>query len=131
MDLSASFPQIYFVIGKFEVGGTQFADLLYIGAELMCASSASPLEEIKESLRPMISDINDIATVCIHEIIHYQQHYQEAKNILEGALIEGGVILLQNKLPEKLPHNPALVTAMIMKKNYGRILGKKTQVKSF
>jgi len=97
----ASFPQIYFVIGKFEVGGTQFTNLLYIGAELMCASSTSPLQEIKEDLRPMISTINDLATVCIHETIHYQQKYQDAKNILDGALIEGGADFITKQITGK------------------------------
>ena len=95
---SASFPQIYFVIGKFEVGGTQFPDLLYIGAELMCASSTSPLQEIKKDLRPVISEINNIATVCIHEVIHYQQKYQDAKNILDGSLIEGGADFITKQI---------------------------------
>ena len=97
----ASFPQIYFVIGKFEVGGTQFTNLLYIGAELMCASSTSPLQEIKKELRPMISTVNDIATVCIHETIHYQQEYQDAKNILNGALIEGGADFITKQITGK------------------------------
>lgn len=98
MYLSATFPQIYFVIGKFEVGGTQFPNLLYIGAELMCASSNSPLQEIKKDLRPVISDITKIGTVCIHEIIHYQQKYQDAKNILDGALIEGGADFITKQI---------------------------------
>jgi hypothetical protein len=98
---SAFFPQIYFVMGKFEVGGTQFTNFLYIGAELMCASSTSPVQEIKKDLRPMISTINDIATVCIHEIIHYQQEYQDAKNILDGALIEGGADFITKQITGK------------------------------
>jgi len=99
---SASFPQIYFVIGKFEVGGTQFPNLLYIGAELMCASSASPLQEIREDLRPIVSNINNIATVSIHEVIHYQQKYQDAKNILDGALIEGGADFITKQITGKM-----------------------------
>lgn len=95
---SASFPQIYFVIGKFEVGGTQFPNFLYIGAELMCASPTSPLQEIKEDLRPIVSNVSNIATVCIHETIHYQQKYQDAKNILDGALIEGGADFITKQI---------------------------------
>jgi hypothetical protein len=97
----ATFPQIYFVIGKFEIGGTQFTNLLYIGAELMCASSNSPLQEIKEDLKPTISNISNIATVCIHEITHYQQKYQDAKNILDGALIEGGADFITKQITGK------------------------------
>lgn len=98
---SATFPQIYFVIGKFEVGGTQFTNLLYIGAELMCASSNSPIQEIKENVRPIISNISNIPTVCIHEIIHFQQKYQDAKNILDGALIEGGADFITKQITGK------------------------------
>jgi len=94
----ASFPQICFVMGKFEVGGTQFPDLLYIGAELICASPASSLQEIKEDLRPMISQVDNIATVCIHEVIHFQQKYQDAKNITDGALIEGGADFITKQI---------------------------------
>lgn len=95
---SASFPQINFVMGKFEVGGNQFPNFLYIGAELMCASANSPLEEINKDLRPSVSVVNNIATICIHETIHYQQKYQDAKNILEEALVEGGADFITKQI---------------------------------
>jgi hypothetical protein len=96
----ATFPQIYFVMGKFEVRGSEFTNFLYIGAELMCASANSPLE-INKDLKPQILPINDIATVCIHEIIHYQQKYQDPKNILEEALIEGGADFITKQITGK------------------------------
>ena len=40
------FPDLYLAIGKFEVGGTQFGNLLYVGAELKCTTPAPPLSEL-------------------------------------------------------------------------------------
>jgi uncharacterized protein YjaZ len=64
-------PSICFSIGKFEVGGTQFKNTLFIGSEKI-------FEE----------DV-DIAAQCIHEVIHFQQKSQDPTSNLEGAMVEG------------------------------------------
>lgn len=72
------FPDLYFAIGMFRVGGTQFGNLLYVGAELKCTTSAPPLSELHPDLRGSISPVEAISTVCIHEIVHAQQQLQNS-----------------------------------------------------
>ena len=86
---AVTFPNLYFAIGKFEVGGTQFANLLYVGAELKCTTPAPPLSELHPDLRGSISPVETISTVCIHEMVHAQQQLKDSRTNLEGALREG------------------------------------------
>ena len=99
---SATFPTIYFAIGKFEVGGTAFDQSLYIGAELKCANAHPPLEEIRPELRAAVSSVESSSTACIHEVIHTQQKLQTSQTNLEGALREGAAEYLAYRLTGRL-----------------------------
>jgi hypothetical protein len=65
-------PVICFTIGKFEVGGTQFDNTLYIGCE----------KDLELNI--------DIAAQTIHELAHFQQKDQNPSNNLGAAMVEGG-----------------------------------------
>ncbi len=65
-------PVICFTIGKFEVGGTQFDNTLYIGCEMDAEIGV------------------DILPQTIHELAHFQQKDQSPATNLELAMIEGG-----------------------------------------
>jgi len=65
-------PAICFTIGKFEVGGTQFGNTLYIGCEVDVLNHV------------------DIIPQSIHELAHFQQKDQNPLTNLELAMIEGG-----------------------------------------
>ena len=86
---AATFPDLYFAVGKFEVGGTQFNDALYLGAELKCASDHPPLAEVRPELRGGVSSVATVSTACIHEVILGQQQLRDCHTNLEGALKEG------------------------------------------
>jgi carboxyl-terminal processing protease len=96
----AVFPAYYFVIGKFESGGSQFENFLYIGAEIVCLADDAPLEEFGE-LKNNVGYLKDIENVAIHETIHYQQINQNPTTNLEGALIEGGAEFAATKITGK------------------------------
>lgn len=66
---AAVFPDVYFVVGRFNSGGTSTPHGLLIGSEKYRDAAALP---------PIVS----------HELIHYQQHC-EPKSLLEGAFMEG------------------------------------------
>lgn len=70
----AVFPDIYFVIGRFNSGGTASRHGLLIGAEMYRDPSALP-------------------AIVAHELIHYQQHY-ESPTLLEHAFMEGSADFL-------------------------------------
>jgi len=65
----AVYPDVYFVIGRFNSGGTSSDHGLLIGAE-------------------MYRDPARLPSIVSHELIHYQQHY-DARSLLEHAFMEG------------------------------------------
>jgi uncharacterized protein YjaZ len=65
----AVFPDVYFVIGRFNSGGTSSRHGLLIGAE-------------------MYRDPNRLPAIVSHELIHYQQRC-EAPTLLEHSFLEG------------------------------------------
>jgi hypothetical protein len=65
----AVFPDVYFVIGRFNSGGTSTKHGLLIGAEMYRDPAALP-------------------ALVSHELIHFQQHY-DTKKLLEQAFMEG------------------------------------------
>ena len=99
---ASMFPDLYFAIGKFEVGGTQFGNLLYVGAELKCTTPAPPLSELHPDLRGSISSVEAINTVCVHEMVHAQQQVQNSRTNLEGALREGAAEYVAFRLTGRL-----------------------------
>jgi len=69
---SLRLPVFCFTIGKFEVGGTQFENILYIGCE-----------------KDLLINV-DILAQTIHELAHFQQRDQNPVTTLDLAMIEGG-----------------------------------------
>lgn len=65
----AVFPDVYFVIGRFNTGGTASKHGLLIGAE-------------------MYRDASKLPAIVSHEIIHFQQHY-DSPTLLEHSFMEG------------------------------------------
>lgn len=68
------FPDVYFVIGRFNSGGTSTRHGLLIGAE-------------------MYRDPNRLPAIVSHELIHYQQHYPNSR-LLEHSFLEGSADFL-------------------------------------
>jgi hypothetical protein len=66
---AAQFPDVYFVIGRFNSGGTSSKHGLLIGAE-------------------MYRDPSSLPGIVSHELIHFQQHYENRK-LLEHSFLEG------------------------------------------
>jgi hypothetical protein len=65
----AVFPDVYFVVGRFNSGGTSTNHGLLIGAEMNRNSATLP-------------------AIVSHELIHFQQHY-ESPTLLEHSFMEG------------------------------------------
>ena len=65
----AVFPDVYFVIGRFNSGGTSTKHGLLIGAE-------------------MYRDPASLPGIVSHELIHFQQHY-DTRKLLEHSFLEG------------------------------------------
>ena len=84
---AAVFPDVYFVIGRFNSGGTASQRGLLIGAEMYRDPAALP-------------------GIVAHELIHFQQHYPAAK-LLEHAFMEGSADFVGNLIAGRQINNAA------------------------
>ncbi|WP_336518006.1 DUF2268 domain-containing putative Zn-dependent protease [Pollutibacter soli] len=82
---AAVFPDIYFVIGARNSGGTTFDGGLIIGAEMFG-------KEV-EGFKPRL-DINVVNQVVVHELIHFQQNYANDNSLLAQSIREGSADFL-------------------------------------
>lgn len=76
----AVFPDVYFVIGVRNSGGTTFSGGLIIGAEMFGKATATFNPEV---------DIDVVEFVVVHELIHYQQKYVASNTLLAQSIREG------------------------------------------
>ncbi len=100
----AVFPNVYFVIGSMNSGGTITDTGLLIGLDMYGMNKNAPVEELGPWHRAVLRPIKEIPYIVAHELIHYQQKYPKdnstllAKAICEGSadfvgeLISGGMI---------------------------------------
>jgi hypothetical protein len=77
---AAAFPDVYFVIGAKNTGGTTFRGGLIIGAEMFGQET--------ETFKPRM-DIKTLELVVVHELIHYQQKYAPNNTLLAQSIREG------------------------------------------
>ncbi|MGD8426946.1 MAG: DUF2268 domain-containing putative Zn-dependent protease [Balneolaceae bacterium] len=86
----AVYPNVYFVIGRMNSGGTTSAEGLLIGAEMFGRTPQMPVEELDNWHRAVLTPVENIPHIVAHELIHYQQHYtHKPKTLLERAIKEG------------------------------------------
>lgn len=77
---AAVFPDVYFVIGAKNSGGTVFKGGLIIGAEMF----GSPNNKIMPRV-----DIDLLDDVVVHELVHFQQNYAADNSLLAQSIREG------------------------------------------
>ncbi|NLR91419.1 gliding motility protein GldB-related protein [Flammeovirga agarivorans] len=86
----ATFPDIYFVVGRFSSNGTISKNGIIIGTEILCRTPTSNTENWnKDILRISMLREHIPVTVC-HELIHFNQKKMKKENtILASSLREG------------------------------------------
>jgi hypothetical protein len=77
---SAVFPDVYFVIGALNTGGTTFKGGLIIGAEMFGEETAT----FKPRLNIELANL-----IVVHELIHFQQNYVKDNSLLAQSIKEG------------------------------------------
>ncbi len=75
----AMFPDVYFVIGAKNSGGTVFANGIIIGAEMFGKSKGTT----------SAIDLDYLTKVVTHESVHFQQNYPLDKSLLAQSIKEG------------------------------------------
>ena len=84
----ATFPNVYFLIGRMNSAGTTGESGLLLGADMFGRQPGVSLDELSEWHRNVVASVDNIPPTVAHELIHYQQH-AEGKSLLAQALLEG------------------------------------------
>ena len=86
----AVFPNVYFVIGCLNSGGTVSDSGLLIGAEMYGRTSNTPEDELSDWLKQVVKPVDNVPYIVAHELIHYQQKYPAGeRTLLREAIKEG------------------------------------------
>jgi hypothetical protein len=89
---AAVFPDVYFLIGVTNSGGTTGPSGLLIGAEMYGKTAKTPMNELAAWLRVVLSNVENVPAIVAHESCHYNQRYntaQDQRHLLGKALQEG------------------------------------------
>jgi uncharacterized protein YjaZ len=88
------FPDVYFVIGRMNSGGTTSSDKILIGAEMYSRTAASPDAELGSWHRAVLKGPEGIAAIVAHEMIHCNQAGESGSTLLDAAIREGSADFL-------------------------------------
>jgi hypothetical protein len=91
---AATFPDIYFLIGRLNTAGTTAPSGLLIGADMFGRGPNVPMNELTDWHRMAIKSSDAIPYVVAHELIHYQQHTPSTDTLLSAAIQEGSADFL-------------------------------------
>lgn len=85
----ADLPDVFFVIGRRNSGGTTSPGRILIGTEMYGRTPDTPDEELSDWLRDVLAPIDRIPAIVAHELIHTQQRTARARTLLGRAIREG------------------------------------------
>lgn len=104
----ATVPDVTFVIGRVNSGGTAGASGMLIGLDVWSWIEGVPLDGIEPGFQKAIKSLNldALPFIVVHEHIHALQQYGGEENLLRGAIQEGSADFLAGlALPEQeKPH---------------------------
>jgi hypothetical protein len=124
----AAFPDVYFVIGVGNTGGTASSNGLLIGAELYGLTPRTPREEFPAWFKTFLPEVQDekellrlvakaldtalkpvekLPPIVAHESCHFNQNYPKQTTLLEKSIQEGACDLIA-ELTAGAVINPAL-----------------------
>ena len=88
----AVFPKVFVVPGILNSGGTATEMGMYVGGDMYGRSDDMPTEGLSDWQKGAIMRFSDLPGIIIHELMHFQQSYQDNKNgetVLMGVVNEG------------------------------------------
>lgn len=86
----AIFPDVYFIIGRMNSGGTLNDKGLFIGVDMYGKNENVALDELSNWLKAVVAPTARIPFIVAHESIHYQQKYPDGEPTLLGKAIGEG-----------------------------------------
>lgn len=88
---AAVFPDVYFLVGRMNSGGTLDQSGLLIGVEMFGRGDDVPMDELGDWHRQVIGEFDNLPVIVVHEWVHYQQRSDIAgqPTLLQAAIREG------------------------------------------
>ena len=95
----AVFPDVYFLVGRMNAGGTVSQRGLLIGAEMFGRTPETPYDELNDWHRAVLAPVEALPNVVAHELIHYVQDLDVLdRTLLNQALVEGSADYLSEMI---------------------------------
>jgi hypothetical protein len=94
----AVFPDVYFLIGVSNTGGTTSKNGLLIGTEMYGLTPRTPREELPEWLKAVLAPVEKLPAIVAHESCHFNQKYREPGTLLGKAIQEGSCDFIAEKV---------------------------------
>jgi hypothetical protein len=85
----AVFPDVYFLVGVMNSGGTTGDSGLLIGLEMHAKTAMTDMSEMDAWHKAVLGPPSDLPGIVAHELIHYQQTTTDPKTLLAASIIEG------------------------------------------
>lgn len=85
----AVFPDVYFVVGALNSGGTTGRAGLLIGAEMYGRTTDEALVNMGAWHRDVLAPVERLPAIVAHELCHYQQRNESQSTLLARSLREG------------------------------------------
>jgi hypothetical protein len=85
----ARFPNVYFVIGRWNSAGTVSGAGMLIGADQLSGTPTTPVDELSAYGRRSLGTLTQLPYVVAHEHIHTIQKSSNDPSLLHGAIQEG------------------------------------------
>lgn len=106
----AVFPDVYFLIGVLNSGGTTGPSGLLIGTEMYGKTAKTPMDELSAWLKVVLASVDNVPGIVAHESCHYNQNYKTAadqrhllgKSLQEGACDTIGELISGRNINEHL-----------------------------
>jgi uncharacterized protein YjaZ len=105
----ALFPNVYFVIGKWNSAGTVSSNGLLIGTDMMSKSDAIPLDELTLWEKNNYKSIDGLPYIVAHELIHYEQDNMKNDTTTLSDCIREGMADFIGELISGKSSNPRLL----------------------
>ena len=87
----AVFPDVYFVIGRMNSGGTLDRTGLLIGVDMFGRGDGVPMDELGDWHRNVVGEFDSLPVIVAHEWVHYQQRSDigSQPTLLQASIAEG------------------------------------------
>jgi hypothetical protein len=85
----AVFPDVYFLVGVMNSGGTTGPSGLLIGLEMHAKTATTDMSEMDAWHKAVLGPPDQLPGIVAHELIHYQQTTTDPKTLLAASIIEG------------------------------------------